>query len=51
MEGMAQTLGDSNIEALYYKQVRGGYGIREIKLLHEHFWLVLLKLEVTAGML
>lgn len=28
-----------------------GYGIRKIKLPQEHFWLVLLKLEVAAGVL
>ena len=41
---------DSNTEALFCKNV-GKYGVREIKLLQEHFWLVLLKLAVTAGVL
>lgn len=51
METMAQTLGDTNAETLYCKHVGSFCGVREIEVLQEYFWVVLLKLVVTAGML
>ena len=51
METMAQTPGDTNAEALYCKKVGSFYGLREIEMLQEYFWVILLKLVVTAGML
>lgn len=40
MGGETQTLRDSNAEMLDCKKIRQFYWVREIKLLHEHFWLV-----------
>lgn len=51
VEATTQTTRDYNTEALYCNQVEGFYGFKEIKLSQEHFWLILLKLVVTAGML
>ena len=51
MESKTQTSKDSNVKALYCKRVRGFYGVIEIKLLQEDFWLVLLKLVIDADLL
>lgn len=51
MEAMTQTVRDSNVIAFYSKWVRDFCGVREIKLPQKCFWLVLLKLAVTAVVL
>lgn len=48
---MTQNPRDCNTEALYFAKCWGFYAVREIKLLQKHFWLVLWKLAVEAGML